>query len=95
MKESSHSREYFQRALDQLLPSIKSRYNALRKIDNRIIPMTFLEEAEPYLDRKFKMLAKVKSGDCLTARGRENLTELSTAKWSTVLSKYDLCERRT
>lgn len=31
---------------DQLLPSIKSRYNALKQIDSRIIRVTFLEETE-------------------------------------------------
>ena len=31
---------------DQLLPSIKSRYNALKQIGHRIIRVTFLEEAE-------------------------------------------------
>ena len=34
---------------DQLLPSIKSRYNALKQIGNRIIRVTFLEEAEHML----------------------------------------------
>ena len=34
---------------DQLLPSIKSRYNALKQLGNRIIRVTFLEEAEHIL----------------------------------------------
>jgi len=46
VKESFPSREYFQRALDRLLPGIKSRYNALRQVGNRIIRVTFLKEAE-------------------------------------------------
>ena len=37
MKESFPSREYFQRVLDQLLPNIKSCYNALKHVGNRII----------------------------------------------------------
>jgi hypothetical protein len=37
------------RESDQLLPSIKSRYNALKHIGNRIIRVTFLEEAEHIL----------------------------------------------
>ena len=45
MKESFPSRGYFQQALDQLLPSIKSRYNAFKQTDNRTIPVTFLEGA--------------------------------------------------
>jgi len=43
-EESFPSRGYFQQALDQLLHSIKSHYNALKQIGNRIIPVTFLEE---------------------------------------------------
>ena len=34
---------------DQLLSSIKSRYNALKRIDDRIIRVTFLEQAEHIL----------------------------------------------
>ena len=34
---------------DELLPGIKSRYNALKQIGDRIIRVTFLEEAEHIL----------------------------------------------
>ena len=34
---------------DQLLPGIKSRYNALKQIGDRIIRVTFLEQAEHIL----------------------------------------------
>jgi hypothetical protein len=34
---------------DQLLPSIKGRYNALKKINTKVIRVTFLEEADHIL----------------------------------------------
>lgn len=46
VKESFPSRGYFQQALDQLLLGIKSRYNVLKQIGNRISRVVFLEEAE-------------------------------------------------
>jgi hypothetical protein len=37
VRESFPSRESFQQALDQLLAGIRSRYDALKQVDNRIV----------------------------------------------------------
>lgn len=52
MRQHRNSKESVVLAIgepDQLLPSIKNRYNALKRMDNIIIRVTFVEEVERIL----------------------------------------------